>query len=70
MVCRFDFIYVIQCILHKKDSLTFNFISHITLSYSKWADNYFKNVSFYEINSDNIQHIDSISYEKAFNSFK
>jgi hypothetical protein len=27
-------------------------------------------VSFYEINSDNIQHIDSVHYEKAFHSFR
>ena len=27
-------------------------------------------ISLFEINSDNIQHIDSINYEKVFNSFK
>lgn len=70
-----DFLYNYQTYLRAGDEIRFEYIDANVLKDAVLLANKCINtnsftVSFYEINSDNIQHIDSISYEKTFHSFK
>ena len=74
-IVKSDFLFNYQTYLRAGDEIRFEHINPIDLQDAVSLANKCVNtasftVSFYEINSDNIQHIDSISYEKAFNSFK